>query len=286
MNKISEESSLNGLWGWIKKHVNSIAAVATALGLGALAITLKTIVAADGGPGEGQDGWRTYEPTGNEKLILDNWAQYQLKPYYETLLHKVNNIFNSQNFNDQIDQVNSILKNIVVVTNYYSANETNGITASGIALRLELIEIIFAPLKDLIANSLESNLSSIERTSYEITFIDSSDYNSLNIPNSNVSYIGEKYVITNSTTTTPVVAGINLNSTDTVITPHLINYTSPSSQNSNIQSTPVQPNDSDSGQIIKKVVFVIASYFLIKWALTEENEEKNQELNEKDVNKE
>lgn len=279
MRKNTEQTSLNGLWGWIKKHVHSIAAVATALGFAALAATLETIVAADGGPGEGEDGWKTYEPTGGEKLILDNWAENKFKPYFETLVAKVKAVFETNSFESQINVINDVLKNMSIVTIYYSNNNPEGLSQNGVNIRIELIEIIFAPLKDLIANSLEENISYLEKIDYNINYIESSEFMYLNIPSSSVNYTGEKYIIQGSVSDTPVSSNVNLNSSTSIITPNPINYENQTPTSSTGQNPNSQTGSDNTGNVIKTVGLIAASYFIFRWAFSGDKEKSKEKTN-------
>lgn len=194
---------LNGFWGWLKRNVHKIAAVCTAVGLAPLAIALEAISTAindtsSGGSGNGGDMgdntlWKTgdYEPTSSESAILDSWVLNKLTPFYKNLLLQLKSAFESTNHDYQLQIINDVIMKMCVVRSYYATFETNGLSASAVNLRNELVDNIFHPVDDMISNSI-LNDTNTEVESYQMTINNPSQFLPLNIQNITVDC--ERYV--------------------------------------------------------------------------------------------
>lgn len=188
-----------GFWSWIKKNANIIAAVCVVVGLPALGAAVKLAASLDVGADtplgpEAQRSINNYEPTASEAAILDPWVANRLVPFYTKLLNEAKAAFASSDPTYQLNMVNNISMKICVIRNYYKNHDTKGLSSSAVNLRNELIDMIFTPIEEMIANSFV-NTSNLSILKYPISTQDGSDFIPLDIKLFSTNC--EKYVISN-----------------------------------------------------------------------------------------
>lgn len=193
-------------WNWVKRNVHIIAAVATVVGLPAIGIALEAAVLADGGSASGNVGteqeqqnqitMRTlaeYEPTPSEAIILDPWVKNKLTPFYQQLLTKAKSAFESSDYNFQLNTINDVTMKMCIVKEYYKTRESAGLSLNAMTLRNALIEEIFLPVEEMIANSIK-NSANLTIIKYPVSIGSTSGFYPLDIKNFTASC--EKYTTT------------------------------------------------------------------------------------------
>ena len=188
-------NGLNGrFWNWVKRNVHIISAVAVVAGLGPIALALEAAVYADGGPSSGKGvGIGDYEPTVKEAAILDPWVTLKLTPFYQQLLVQAKAAFDSTNYNVQLETINIVVMKMCVVKEYYKTRDSLGLSPSALALRNALIEEIFLPVEEMIANSIK-NTANLSMVKYPVSVGNNNEFLPLDINNFTASC--EKYSVT------------------------------------------------------------------------------------------
>ena len=245
-----KNQGLNGIWGWIKRHVHAIAGVCTAIGLAPIGLALEAITAStsDSGSGGGGDmGDNTmgksggYEPTTAEASILDPWVEYKLTPFYKNLLIQIKSAFDSTSHDFQLQTINEVIMKMCVVRSYYAKYETNGLSSSAISLRSELIDNIFRPIDDMIDNSIVND-TNVHIENYSVV-INPTQFLPLNIQAT--SFNCEKYVNSNPTTQNTQNSPPLLTSSPVVINP-VTNQVIPVQNSVTTNSNPTNSNPTNS----------------------------------------
>jgi hypothetical protein len=180
-----------GFWGWVKRNVHIISAVAVVVGLGPIALALEAAVYADGGPSSGK-GSGDYEPTASESAILDPWVTLKLTPFYQQLLMQAKSAFDSNDYNYQLETINKVVMKMCVVKEYYKTRDSLGLSPSALALRNALIEEIFLPVEEMIANSIK-NTANLSMVKYPVSVGNNNEFLPLDIKNFTASC--EKYSV-------------------------------------------------------------------------------------------
>lgn len=133
----------SGKCGWICRQLNKIGGVIAVISIaipvvGAYYIALKIAV-------DKADNllFKTaiIEPTAEEEIIMNGFAE-KLGNFIKDILLDLNN--NSTN----LTVVNRQLVKMAVLSEYFSTNETNGLSKNAIAIRHQLIQQAFAPIKE------------------------------------------------------------------------------------------------------------------------------------------
>jgi hypothetical protein len=198
---MKSEQGLNGFFGWLKRHIHAIATICTLVGLAPLGAVLEAISidTGTGSSGTSYDGMGDntmrkigeYEPTATESLILDQWVEIQLTPFYRALLIQIKSAFESNSHDLQLQIINEVIMKMCVVKSFYTTNDTNGLSLLAINLRSELIKEIFVPIDDMIGNSI-LNDNSVYLENYIANNISPSQFLPLHVQN--LSYECERYV--------------------------------------------------------------------------------------------
>lgn len=241
---MENNQGLNGFWGWLKRHVHTIAGICTVIGLPEVGIALEALVKFDdtvsdnsttntGSIDKMSSKIGDYEPTVYEASILDPWVTNKLTPFYQNLLLQIKSAFNSADSNFQLQQINDVLMKICVVKSYYLNHETNGLSLPAVNLRNELLDNIFLPIEDLITNSI-INESNLQLENYTVTINNPGMFLPLNVLATTVNcdkYVDYNGVLQNSPTqslltSTPVVVN--------PVTNQVISNPSTSTKKSNI----------------------------------------------------
>jgi hypothetical protein len=260
---MKNEQGLNGFWGWIKRNVHKISGICTMLGHPEIGIALEAAVgisnsvSTDNGGGNGGMGDNTmgkssdYEPTISETAILDKWADNELMPFFQKLLLQINEAFSSSDPNYQLQQINDVLMKICVVKSYYTNHVTTGLSLPAVNLRSELIDTVFQPIEDLIANSI-LNESSMQLQSYSVTVNNINLFSPMKI--SAITINCDKYVVNNGVLQNS--QGQSLLTTNPVVVNPVTNQVITNNTNNANQS--INPNEKGYAKTFAFVMFGLA----------------------------
>lgn len=98
----------------------------------------------------------TQEPTAYEESILDAWVNNKFTPYFRKIAMALDTALAGTNVKTQIAQINSVMAQMCIVQQYYLVNETAGLSANAVNVRMQLIKELFKPLESLIIEELGS----------------------------------------------------------------------------------------------------------------------------------
>ena len=133
----------SGKCGWICRQLNKIGGVVAFLSvgvpaIGAYYIALRVLV-------QQSDNilfkTPTIDPTPEEEIIMDSFAA-KLGNFVKDILLELNNNYTN------LTVVNKQLIKMSVLIDYYTINETNGLSKNAVAIRHQLIQQAFAPIKE------------------------------------------------------------------------------------------------------------------------------------------
>jgi hypothetical protein len=98
----------------------------------------------------------TQEPNSYEQSILDAWVNKKFTLYFRKLAMALDAALAGTDVKTQITQMNSVMSQMCIVQQYYTANETAGLSANAVNVRMQLIKELFKPLESLIIEELGS----------------------------------------------------------------------------------------------------------------------------------
>lgn len=105
----------------------------------------------------GEDVFKTgitpYEPTASEQAILDPWNKQKISPWIGKLAKELDAAFSASTIEDQIAKINKVMSKICYVKQYYVSKETAGLSVQAIQWRHEYLNVLLAPLLDLIVTT-------------------------------------------------------------------------------------------------------------------------------------
>lgn len=107
-----------------------------------------------------------FEPSPAEAAIIENWATTKLNPFYKVLVTQLSNAFAMADFNAQLAQINNVMLKICVLKQYYTTNETVGLSVDAVQSRMEVITRILLPVENLITKSIAEYDTVVNLTPY------------------------------------------------------------------------------------------------------------------------
>lgn len=98
-----------------------------------------------------------YEPTPQEDYILKDFINNKISFYTAELYIKVNDILLLDSVDQQIIEINKILKDKEILLTYFKTNDVEGLSLEAIDLRNQIIAFMFIALDLLVKNIFENN---------------------------------------------------------------------------------------------------------------------------------
>jgi hypothetical protein len=201
----SQETGLNGKFGaWLKKKIQKVIKIVESIPVVGPIIAdvldegLKLLTNDYGG--DNPDSWwnppaarelPSYEPTISEQQLLDAWADGRLEPFYKRLAEEVSAALRLSDFSQQVRGINAALGKMCVARYHFTYNETAGLSPNAVSLRMQLLDEIFAPIEQLIAESLDASNLVLAQVSVRPVF---SDYAPLISSSSTAAFSCDNYI--------------------------------------------------------------------------------------------
>lgn len=201
----TQDIGLNGKFGdWLKRKIKKVIKVIESIPIvGPLVSELvedfMKEVTNDYGGEDPKSWWNvpaarelpSYEPTISEQQLLDAWADGRLEPFYKRLAEEVSAALRLSDFSQQVRAINTALGKMCVARYHFTYNETEGLSKNAVNLRLQLLDEIFAPIEQLIAESLDTSNLVLTQVSVRPVF---SDYAPLISSSSLAAFSCDNYI--------------------------------------------------------------------------------------------
>jgi hypothetical protein len=218
----SKPARKGGFWRFLVRSALKVIAQIPIVG-GAVAEAVSSIV-VDSGTEETVGGWSAakkgmftvipveYEPTASEEAILTPWTQTKFNIFYKNLATKLSQSLASTNPSVQLAGINTALAKMCAVSAYFKTNDTHGLSPNAVIFRSDLIEELFAPINQIIADSLNGGF----QQTTGITKANPADYAPFAVSG---GYTCKQFTATQSTGVQPIITITDYPATSTGATP-------------------------------------------------------------------
>jgi hypothetical protein len=109
-----------------------------------------------------------YEPTALEEIILEEFTNSNLVPFYSKLAKGISTTLSLTNTTDILTGINAAIIKMCVARTYYTYYDKTGLSEGAVQTRLEIINTIFKPLEDLLNAKLQQLPVSQTQLNYTI----------------------------------------------------------------------------------------------------------------------